>query len=190
MKVGLFFGSFNPVHIGHMILANYMLEYTDLEQIWFIVSPQNPFKDKTILLDKNHRYDMVNIAIGDNKKMMTSKIEFDLEQPSYTIDTLNILKKQHPDNEFVIIMGTDNLKGFKKWKSSDFILENYNIYAYSRPDNDAGELKNHKNVKIYNTNMIDLSSTFLRQAIKEKKDIRYMLPFGVLDHINKMNFYQ
>jgi nicotinate-nucleotide adenylyltransferase len=190
MKIGLFFGSFNPVHVGHMILANYMLEYTDLERIWFIVSPQNPFKKKSDLLDEKYRYDMVNIAIGENDKMKASDIEFTLEQPSYTIDTLNLLKKENPEDEFVIIMGTDNLENFNKWKDFVKILNRYKIYVYSRHTSDGGYLKGHPHIKIVDAHMVEMSSTFVRQAIKENRDIRYLLPTGVWDYIKKMNFYK
>jgi len=190
MKIGLFFGSFNPVHVGHMILANYMFEYTDLERIWFVISPQNPFKDKSILLDEKHRYNMVNIAIGENDKMKASDVEFQLQKPSYTIDTLNLLTKENPEDEFVIIMGTDNLENFDKWKDYLKIIDKYNIYAYVRPTSDGGYMKNHEKVKIVNAHMVELSSTFVRQAIKENRDIRYLLPSEVWKHIQKMNFYK
>lgn len=190
MKIGLFLGSFNPVHIGHMILANYMLEYTDLDQILFVVSPQNPFKEKSDLLDENHRYEMVKIAIGENEKMKASDIEFKLKKPSYTIDTLNLLKEQNPKDEFVIIMGTDNLERFDRWKEFEKIINEHSIYVYSRHTSDGGYLRNHHKVKIVDAHMIEMSSTFVRQAIKENRDVRYLLPSGVWEHIQKMGFYK
>jgi nicotinate-nucleotide adenylyltransferase len=190
MKIGLFFGSFNPVHIGHMVLSNYILEYTDLNRIWFVISPQNPFKEKNSLLEKEYRYNMINIAIGQNDKMLGSIVEFELQQPSYTIDTLNLLKKQNPQDEFVIIMGTDNLQQFNKWKDYEKILDDYELYVYLRSTSDGGYLNQHPKVKIIDAHMVDLSSTFIRQAIKENKDIRYLLPAGVWEHIKKMGFYK
>jgi len=190
MKIGLFFGSFNPVHVGHMILANYMLEYTDLERIWFVISPQNPLKDKSTLLDEKHRYNMVNIAIGENDKIKASDVEFNLEKPSYTIDTLNLLTKENPDDEFVIIMGTDNLENFDKWKDFVKILHKYKLYVYSRSTSNGGYLKNHSQVKIINAHMVESSSTFIRQAIKENRDMRYFMPTGVWEHIQENNLYK
>jgi nicotinate-nucleotide adenylyltransferase len=190
MKIGLFLGSFNPVHIGHMILANYMIEYTDLDKIWFIISPQNPFKEKSDLLDENHRYEMVKIAIGANDKMLASDIEFNLKKPSYTIDTLNVLEEQNPNDEFIIIMGTDNLEHFNQWKDFAKILNKYQLYVYSRHTSDGGYLKTHKNIKIVDAHMVEMSSTFVRQAIKEHRDIRYLLPAGVWEYIKKNNFYK
>jgi len=190
MKIGLFFGSFNPVHVGHMILANYMLEYTDLDRIWFVISPQNPLKDKSILLDEEHRYNMVKMAIGENERIKASDIEFKLEKPSYTIDTLNLITKENPDDEFVIIMGTDNLENFNKWKDFTKILHRHKLYVYSRSTSDGGYLKTHEQIKIIDAHMVESSSTFVREAIKEKKDIRYFLPFGVWDYIKNLKLYE
>ncbi|MES2397716.1 MAG: nicotinate (nicotinamide) nucleotide adenylyltransferase, partial [Bacteroidota bacterium] len=130
MKVGLFFGSFNPVHTGHLVLANYMLEYTDLERIWFVVSPHNPLKKKSTLLDEKQRLQMVDLAIGDNIKLKASNIEFNLPQPSYTIVTLTYLKEKYPQHEFVLIMGADNLENFHKWKNYEEILKHHQLYIY------------------------------------------------------------
>jgi len=190
MKVGLFLGSFNPVHIGHMILANYMLEYTDLDQILFIVSPHNPHKDKSILLDKNHRYNMVNLAIGNNEKIKASDVEFNLPEPSYTIDTLTLLKKENPNDDFVLMMGTDNLEDFTKWKDYQKILDEHSLYVYKRDTSDGGELKTHPKIKIIDAHMVDMSSTFIRKAVKEEKDIRYFVPEKVWLHIKTMGFYK
>ncbi|MCD4679792.1 MAG: nicotinate-nucleotide adenylyltransferase, partial [Bacteroidales bacterium] len=178
-KIGLLFGSFNPIHIGHMILANYMLEFTDLSQVWFITSPHNPLKEKKSLLADHHRLAMVNIAIEDNYQFRSSSIEFKLPQPSYTIDTLSHLYEKHPDNDFILIMGSDNLSSLKKWKNYKELLKLYKMYVYPRPGSDGGEFKNSPNVKMVNAPLMEISSSFIRKAIKDKKNIQYMFPPGV-----------
>lgn len=190
MKVGLFFGSFNPVHIGHMVLANYMLEYTDLERIWFVVSPHNPLKQKNSLLDEKQRLRLVDLAIGDNVKLKASDIEFKLPQPSYTINTLTYLKEKFPKNDYALIMGSDNLQGFEKWKNYEEILKQYELYVYPRPDSDGGKLKTHPKVKFVNAPLVEISSTAIRIAIKEKKDVRYFLPEASWNYIKEMHFYE
>jgi len=190
MKVGLFFGSFNPIHSGHLILANYMLEYTDLERIWFIVSPHNPLKKKNTLLDEKQRFNLVNIAIGDNAKLKASNIEFKLPQPSYTIVTLTYLKEKYPQHEFGLIMGADNLENLHKWKNYEEILNQYQLYIYPRPDHDGGNLKNHARVQFVNAPLMEISSTAIRQAIKEKKDLRYFMPEAEWQYIKEMHFYE
>lgn len=190
MKVGLLFGTFNPVHIGHLIIANYMAEFTDLEEVWMVVSPQNPLKQIDSLLEDNHRLKMVELAVGDYKKIKISNIEFDLPKPSYTIHTLNHLSEKYPQNEFAIIMGTDNLEIFKKWKNYEQILADYEIYAYPRLHNDGGELKNNPKVKLIAAPIIEMSATFIRKCIKEKKDVRFMLPEKVFNYIMEKHFYE
>lgn len=190
MKVGLFFGSFNPVHVGHMVLANFMLEYTDLERIWFVISPHNPLKQKQSLLDERHRLQLVNLAIGDNTKLKASDIEFKLPQPSYTIDTLTYLKEKFPKNEFALIMGSDNLDSFHKWKNYEEILKQCELYVYPRPGFEGGQLKSHTKVKLVNAPVMEISSTLLRQAIKEKKDVRYFMPEASWNYIKEMHFYE
>lgn len=190
MKIGLFFGSFNPVHNGHLIIANYMLEYSDLNKICFIISPQNPFKKRTNLLADYHRYELLNLAIEDTSNYEVSDIEFKMPKPSYTIDTLTYLKEKHPKKEFVLIMGSDNLQSFKKWKNSDIILQKYNLYVYSRPDFDGGELKKHKKVKFINAPLMEISSSFIRNAVKEKKDIRFFMPEKAYNYMKEMHFYE
>lgn len=190
MKVGLFFGSFNPVHIGHMVLANYMLEYTDLERIWFVVSPHNPLKQKSSLLDEKQRLHLVDLAIGDNAKMKSSDIEFKLPQPSYTINTLTYLKEKYPKNDFALIMGTDNLQSFHKWKNYEEILKQFELYIYPRPGFDGGELRTHNKIKMVNAPLMEISSTAIRKAIKEKKDIRYCIPEASWNYIKEMHFYE
>ncbi|MES2591386.1 MAG: nicotinate (nicotinamide) nucleotide adenylyltransferase [Bacteroidota bacterium] len=190
MKIGLFFGSFNPIHVGHMVLANYMLEFTDLEGIWFVVSPHNPLKKKNSLLDEKQRLHMVNLAIGDNPKLRSSNIEFSLPQPSYTIITLTYLKEKYPQHEFALIMGADNLESFHKWKNYEEILKHYQLYVYPRPDNKGSSLESHPQVKLVNAPLMELSSTSIRKAILEKKDVRYYMPEAVGRYIQEMHFYE
>ncbi|MDP1745702.1 MAG: nicotinate (nicotinamide) nucleotide adenylyltransferase [Bacteroidota bacterium] len=190
MKVGLFFGSFNPIHAGHLVLANYMLEYTDLERIWFVVSPHNPLKKKSTLLDEKQRLQMVDLAIGDNIKLKASNIEFNLPQPSYTIVTLTYLKEKYPQHEFVLIMGADNLESFHKWKNYEEILKHHQLYIYPRPESDGGSLKDHPQIKLVNAPLMEISSTAIRQAIKEKKDMRYFMTEAVWQYIKEMHFYE
>lgn len=190
MKVGLFFGSFNPIHVGHMVLANYMLEFTDLDKIWFVVSPHNPLKEKKTLLAEHHRLQLVNIAIGDNVNIKSSDIEFKLPQPSYTITTLTYLKEKYPENDFVLILGEDNLTTFHKWKNQEEILINYELYVYPRVKSENCALKNHPKVKFVPAPIIEISSTEIRNAIKEKKDVRYFVPSSVWEYIKEMHFYE
>lgn len=189
-KVGLFFGTFNPVHIGHMVIGNYMAEFTDLSEVWFVVSPHNPLKNKSSLLANHHRLRLVREAIADFPKFKASDIEFGLTQPSYTINTLVYLKEKYPDKNFVLILGSDNLSHFHKWKNYEEILNQYELYVYPRPDEDGGELKNHPKVKMVPAPRMDISATFIRKAIKEKKDIRYLLPEAAYKYITEMHFYE
>ncbi len=188
-KVGLFFGSFNPIHIGHLIIANYMVNYTDLDEVWFVVSPQNPFKDKKTLGNMYDRLEMVSLAIQGEDRLRASDIEFSLPQPSYTIDTLQYLHQRYPTKEFTLIMGEDNLQGFSKWKNAEIILRDYKIIVYPRPGYSGGELANHPSVTITQTPIMELSSTFLRKAIKEGKEIRFYTPDNVLEFIDKKGLY-
>ena len=190
MKVGLFFGSFNPIHVGHMVIANHMLAYSDLDRIWFVVSPHNPLKEKNSLLDAGQRLQIVTLAIGDNTKMKASNIEFKLPQPSYTTNTLAYLKEKHPSNEFALIMGSDNLEGFHKWKNHEEILKNYELYVYPRPKIKGSELYTHKSVKMIHAPLMEISSTSIRNAIKEKKDVRYFVAPAVWEYMREMHFYE
>ena len=188
-KIGLFFGSFNPIHIGHLIIANYMANFTELDEVWFVVSPQNPFKEKKSLGNMYDRLEMVNLAIEGADKLRASDIEFKLPQPSYTIDTLVHLEEKYPNRDFVLIMGEDNLAGFTKWKNADIILRDYRIIVYPRPGFDGGELKNHPSVSMTDTPVMELSSTFVRKAIKEGKNIKFFIPDKVLEFIDKKGLY-
>ena len=190
MKTGLFFGSFNPIHNGHMVIANYFAEFSDLKQVWFVVSPHNPLKPAGSLLNDFQRLQLVELAIGDYRKMKVSKIEFGLPKPSYTINTLTHLREKFPQHEFVLIMGSDNLHTFHKWKNYEQILEYYSIYIYPRPGFDGGDFKNHPKVKFIEAPLMEISSTFIRNAIKSKKDVRFMMPEKVADYIDEMNFYK
>jgi nicotinate-nucleotide adenylyltransferase len=190
MKVGLFFGSFNPVHVGHMVIANHILAFTDLDRIWFVISPQNPLKEKSSLIHERQRLQMVSLAIGDNNKMKASNIEFKLPQPSYTVNTLVHLAEKYPDKEFVLIMGADNLESFHKWKNYEEILSRHEVFVYPRPGSTGGKFASHKNVKMVNSPLMELSSTMIRQAIKDKKDIRYFLPPATWEYLKEMHFYE
>ncbi|MCA5005379.1 nicotinate (nicotinamide) nucleotide adenylyltransferase [Sphingobacterium bovistauri] len=188
-KIGLFFGSFNPIHVGHLIIANYMANFTELDEVWFVVSPQNPFKEKKSLGNMYDRLEMVNLAIEGSEKLRASDIEFNLPQPSYTIDTLVYLQEKYPKKDFVLIMGEDNLAGLQKWKNVDIVLRDYKIIVYPRPGYDGGELKNHPSVTMTDTPVMELSSTFLRQAIKENKNIKFFTPDKVVEFIDKKGLY-
>lgn len=190
MKIGLFFGTFNPIHIGHMVIANYLLEYSDLEKIWFVVTPHNPLKDRKSLLDDYSRLHLVNLAIGDDVRFRTQDIEFSLPQPNYTVNTLAYLKEKYPEHEFVLIMGGDNLKTFHKWKNHEEIINHYHIYVYKRADEEGGIYVNHKKVHLFDAPLMEISSTFIRKAIQEGKDVSYFLPKAVGDYIKQTNYYR
>jgi nicotinate (nicotinamide) nucleotide adenylyltransferase len=190
MKTGLFFGSFNPIHIGHLAIANYMVEFTDLDNIWFIVSPHNPLKKKSTLLSDQHRLQMVRIAIEYDNRFKASNIEFNLPQPSYTINTLTYLKEKYPKNEFVLIMGSDGLVTFNKWKNHKELMANYRRYIYPRPGTPDELLQNIENGMVVNAPLMEISSTFIRDSIAQGKDVRYFLPEKVWQFIHEMNFFK
>ena len=192
MKIGLFFGTFNPIHIGHMIIANYMVEFSDLEQVWFVVTPRSPFKQKETLLSNHHRLAMANVAVENYPKLKTSDIEFNLSQPNYTINTLIHIEEKFPNNQFCLLLGEDNLKGFQKWKNYETILKNYELYVYPRISEEkiVPEFLNHPKIHRVNAPIVQISSTFIRKAIKDKKDISTMLPINVWKYIDEMNFYK
>ena len=189
-RTGLFFGSFNPIHTGHLMIANYMVEFTDISQVWFIVSPHNPLKDKTTLLADHHRLAMANIAVEDDQRFRASNIEFHLPEPSYTIDTLTLLQEKYPRTEFVIIAGQDNLPYLHKWKNFEQLLEQYEIYLYPRPQVAESRFDKHPHIHFTESPLIEVSSSFIRKSIKEKKDIRHFLPEKVWKYLKEMHFYE
>lgn len=187
--VGLFFGSFNPVHIGHLVIANYMAHYTTLDEVWFVVTPHNPFKEKKSLANMYDRLEMVSLAIGDSDRLKASDIEFGLPQPSYTIDTLTYLSEKHPSYDFALIMGADNLGGLKKWKNAEIILRDYQIFVYPRIGYEEHEFAGHPSVVLTDTPQMEISSTALRKARKEGKDIKFFTPDAVIEFMEKKGLY-
>ena len=188
-KIGLFFGSFNPIHVGHLVIANIMAETTDLNKVWFVVSPQNPLKPSKGLLHEFDRFDMVRAAVHDHYKIEVSDIEFHLPKPSYTIHTLVHLKEKHPDKNFKVIIGEDNLESFTRWKNYEMILKDYGLYVYPRPNAQLSELKQHPNVKMVDAPMMDISATFIRNCIRKKQSVRYLVPDVVEEMIRGKGFY-
>ncbi|GAB3500396.1 nicotinate (nicotinamide) nucleotide adenylyltransferase [Spirosoma knui] len=189
MKIGLFFGSFNPIHIGHLIIANTMATTTDLDQVWFVVSPQNPFKKTKSLLHEFDRLDMVERAIADNSCLKATDIEFSMPKPSYTIDTLTRLGEKHPQHTFRLIIGEDNLEQFANWKNHDKILEFYGLSVYPRPRAAESPFKTHPNVQVVEAPLLDISATFIRDCIRRNRSIRYMVPEVVEEMIIRKKFY-
>lgn len=190
MKIGLFFGSFNPIHIGHLAIANYMVEYTNLEQVWFVVSPHNPFKNKSSLLADYHRLALVNKAIEHYPKFKASNVEFGMPKPSFTIDTLSYLQEKYPQINFSLIIGSDNLKTFTKWKNHELILSNHDLFVYPRPNFEPGKVILEGNIQIVNAPLMEISSSFIRKAIQEKKDIPYFMPEMAYNYLKEMHFYE
>jgi len=190
MKIGLFFGSFNPVHIGHMIIANHMVEYTDLSQVWMVVSPHNPLKEKTSLARDSDRLHLVRLAIGDNPKIRVSNVEFSLPVPSYTIDTLTYLREKYPKKQFSLIMGGDNLESIEKWKNYEVLLSDYDIYIYQRPGFENKKYADNPRITIVDAPMLDISATFIRNAIKSGKSVRYLVPDEVFEYLENSVLYR
>lgn len=203
MKIGLYFGTFNPIHVGHLIIANHMAEHADLDQVWMVVTPHNPHKKKNTLLDDYHRLQMVHLATESFPKIKPSDIEFKLSQPNYTVNTLIHLQEKYPNHEFSLIMGEDNLKTLHKWKNYEVILQNYDIYVYPRLENNILqtseaitvetenlELKHHPKVHLIDAPVVEISSTFIRNNIKKGKNIQPLLPVKVWEYIDHNNFYK
>ena len=192
MKIGLYFGTFNPIHIGHMIIANHMAEHSDLDQVWMVVTPHNPHKQKTTLLDDYQRLHMVTLATEDFTKIKPSDIEFKLPQPNYTVHTLAHLGEKYPNHDFALLMGEDNLNSLHKWKNYEVIIENHHIYVYPRLN--SGEIDkqfvNHEKIHSIDAPVIELSSTFIRENIKNKKNVAPMLPQKVWEYIDSSAFYR
>ncbi|MFZ9503604.1 MAG: nicotinate (nicotinamide) nucleotide adenylyltransferase [Cyclobacteriaceae bacterium] len=188
-QIGLFFGSFNPIHNGHLIIASSILEQAGLSKVGFVVTPQNPFKPSKSLLHEFDRYDMVKAAIADNSKLEVTDVEFHLPRPSYTIDTLEHLTAKFPEKEFKLIIGQDNLESFHKWKGPDLILDRYSLLVYPRPGAKENELMQHPRVKMINAPLIDISATFIRDLIQKQKSIRYLVPEVVEEIILRKGFY-
>ncbi len=191
-KIGLYFGTFNPIHIGHLAIANHMAEYSDLDELWMVVTPHNPHKKKSSLLDNHHRYEMVYRATQSYPKLHPSDIEFKLPQPNYTVNTLIYLQEKYPEDEFHLIMGEDNLKSFHKWKNYEVILEKHHIYVYPRIAEGVVEnqFTDHPKIHRIDAPIMEISSTFIRKAIPLDKNIRPLLPEPVWEYIDEMNFYK
>lgn len=192
MRIGLFFGTFNPIHIGHIIIGNYMVENTDLEQVWFVVTPHNPLKKKLGLLDDYQRLEMVHRALSPYDKLRPSDIEFKLPQPNFTTHTLLKLEEKYSGHQFSLIVGGDNLRTFQKWKNYHHILDNYKLYVYPRPGIEKGlpEVLTHPGVIITDAPLIDISATLIRQQIKAGKNVRAFMPLEAWQYMDEMNFYK
>ena len=192
MKIGLYFGTFNPIHIGHLIIANHMAEFSNLDQIWMVVTPHNPLKKKSTLLDDYHRLQMVHLATEDFPKIKPSDIEFKLLQPNFTVNTLVHLEEKYPNYEFSLIMGEDNLKSFHKWKNYEIILAHHEIYVYPRlsVEEDVLKLKNHPKINFVAAPVVEISSTFIRENIKNGKNVKPLLSSKVWEYIDHNNFYR
>jgi nicotinate-nucleotide adenylyltransferase len=201
MKVGLYFGTYNPIHVGHLVIANYMVDYTDLDQVWLVVTPQNPHKNKASLLSDYHRLAIVRIAVEGNDKLKASNIEFDLPKPSYTITTLTYIQEKYPDHDFSLIMGEDNLRTLHKWKNHNEIIDNHQIYVYPRALTEQeredqlklqteNSFESLASVTLCDAPVMKVSSSFIRKAIKDKKDVQYLLTEPVYKYVKEMHFYE
>lgn len=191
-KIGLYFGTFNPIHIGHLIIANHLVEHSDLDEIWMLVTPHNPFKKKKSLLDDHQRLEMVYLATKDYDKIIPSDFEFKLAQPNYTINTLAQISEKYPSHSFCIIMGEDNLKSFHKWKNYAAILEDYSVYVYPRISEGVANtaFSQHPKIQKVNAPIIEISSTMVRNLIQEGKVFRPLVSSEVWQYIDEMNFYK
>lgn len=189
MEIGLFFGSFNPVHTGHLIIANHMIEDAGLDEVWMVLSPQNPFKSKEDLAPDKHRLEMLRKAVRGNGRIKASKIEFSLPRPSYTIHTLDFLTKKYPVHRYVLIMGEDNLHALSKWKSIYRILDEFEIYVYKRPNSLPHTFAEHPAIKIFDFPTINISATYIRKRISSGRSVQYLVPTSVLNYLRKHNIY-
>lgn len=189
-KVGIYSGSFNPIHHGHVMLANYLVEFSDLDELWFVVSPQNPLKKKEDLLDDDKRLEMVRLAVGDDPRFVVSDVEMNLPTPSYTINTLAALSAQYADYQFVFICGMDSLQGFKHWREYQKILDNYELLVFPREGYEGGELVDYPSVTVLKTPVLEISSTFIRRCIKEGRDVRHFMPEKAFAYLKEHQFYK
>ncbi|RED99514.1 nicotinate (nicotinamide) nucleotide adenylyltransferase [Marinoscillum furvescens] len=189
MKVGLFFGSFNPIHMGHLIIANIAHQSTDMDEVWFVVSPQNPFKKNNNLLHEFDRYNLVQAAIADDFHFRVSDVEFNMPRPSYTVDTLAVLSDKY-DHEFSLIIGGDNLESFKKWKNYQVILEEFGLVVYPRPSSSLNELADHPNVQVIEAPEMDISATLIRKMIRADQSVKYLVPEPVEAQIRAQNLFK
>ncbi len=189
MHIGLYFGSFNPIHIGHLIIANHIVEHADIDKIWFVVSPHNPLKEAHSLLNEYDRLHLVNLAIEGNNKFRASNVEFHLPKPSYTIDTLTYLKEKFPLEQFSVIMGADSFQNIQRWKNYEQLLANYQMIVYERPGFEINETFGAKITRLQ-APLLEVSSTYIRKQIKEHRSIRYLVPDNVLQYIEDSNYYR
>jgi nicotinate-nucleotide adenylyltransferase len=188
MKIGLYFGSFNPIHTGHLIIASHIIEHTDLQKIWFVVSPQNPLKPSATLLNEYQRLNMVRLAVENDSRFNASDVEFKLPKPSYTIDTLTYLFEKYPKHQFTVLMGSDSYQNLNKWKNYELLVKNYSLVVYNRQNFEVKD--NVYNATILNAPLLDISSTLIRNLIKEKKSIKYLVPNTVLDELMNNKYYK
>ncbi len=189
-RTALFFGSFNPIHVGHLIIANTILQQEDIDEVWLVVSPQNPLKERASLLPDHHRLQMVQRAIDDNYQLKVCDIEMHLPIPSYTVVTLAALQEKYPDREFCLVMGSDNLDSFHRWRNYQYLLDNYRLLVYPRPGTEHCKLSSHPNVTMVDVPMMDISSSYIRQQIAAHKDVRYLLTEPVYKYLTEMHFYE
>ena len=189
-RTALFFGSFNPIHVGHLIIAETMQQQEGIDEVWFVVSPQNPLKERATLLADHHRLQMVRRAIEDNYHLWACDVEMHLPVPSYTVVTLAALGEKYPDREFCLIMGSDNLASLHRWRNYEYILQNYRIYVYPRPGSERCALREHEDVTMVDVPMMDISSSYIRTQIAARKDVRYLLTEPVYKYLTEMHFYE
>ena len=189
-STALFFGSFNPIHVGHLIIANTMLQQDGIDEVWRVVSPQNPLKERSTLLADHHRLEMVRRAVDDNYRLRVCDIEMHLPIPSYTVVTLTALQEKYPDREFCLIMGSDNLATFQRWRNYEYILDHYRLYVYPRPGSERCALRDHPSVTMVDVPMMDISSSYIRMQIAARRDTRYLLTEPVYKYLTEMHFYE